>query len=381
MDARDPLAVARALIQCPSVTPAEAGSLDVLQNLLEPLGFVCTRRRDGPPGAEIDNLFARLGEGRPHLCFAGHTDVVPPGDEAAWSAGPFAAEVRDGELIGRGACDMKGGVACSVAALARHVAENGRSSGSLSLLVTTDEEGKAEHGTRAVVRWLAETGQAPDACILGEPTNPSELGDLAKIGRRGSLTGELVVEGRQGHTAYPGQADNPIPRLLAMLQALLEPLDGGTDNFEPSDLQITSIDVGNPTRNVIPARVRALFNVRFNDRFTADTLEAALRRRCEQPGGRFDLFCESNADAFVTPPGALSEQLCEAVEAELGRRPTLGTAGGTSDARFIKDLCPVVEFGLVGATMHGVDERVRVADLETLTRIYQRVIDRFFQGV
>ncbi|WGF89294.1 succinyl-diaminopimelate desuccinylase [Marinivivus vitaminiproducens] len=381
MDATDPLAIAAGLIRCPSVTPDQGGALDLLQALLEPLGAVCHRLTFQKEGtAAVENLYARIGTAAPHLAFAGHVDVVPPGDEAAWSVPPFAAEIRDGWLIGRGACDMKGGIACFVAAVARHVRDHGSLPGSVSFLITADEEGDAINGTAALVDWLRARGETIDACLVGEPTNPSALGEVAKVGRRGSLNGTLTVHGRQGHTAYPERADNPVPRLLAMLDALMQPLDGGTDAFQPSHLEITTIDVGNPARNVIPARAVAGFNVRFNDRFTASTLDAELRERCAGIGGGFDLVCTSGAEAFRTEPGPLSRELAQAIDDVVGRRPELNTLGGTSDARFIKDIAPVIEFGLVGQSMHAVDERVAVADLGTLTAIYGRFLDRYLTG-
>jgi succinyl-diaminopimelate desuccinylase len=364
------------------VTPDDAGALEVLRSALEPLGFACHRLTfDERPGtAPVANLHARIGDAAPNLAFAGHVDVVPPGDPAAWRADPFAGEVIDGALYGRGAVDMKGGIACFVAAAARFLAE-GRPEGSISLLITADEEGPAVNGTAALLRWLVEErGERLDACLVGEPTNPERLGEAIKIGRRGSLNGRLTVVGRQGHAAYPERADNPIPRLLAMLRAIHdEPLDSGSARFQPSNLEITSVDVGNEAANVIPATARAAFNVRFNDRHSAASLEAWLRSRLDAIGGRYHLEVEASGEAFSTPPGPLSEALAEAVEAVLGRRPKLDTSGGTSDARFIKEHCPVVEFGLVGATMHQVDERVSLADLEALTRIYRRLLEGYFR--
>lgn len=380
MDATEPLAIAVGLIRCPSVTPDQAGALDLIQALLEPLGAECHRLTFQKPGTTVvQNLYARIGSQAPHLAFAGHVDVVPPGDEAAWSAPPFAGTIQDGWLIGRGACDMKGGIACFLAAVARRIWAGGALPGSISFLITADEEGDAFNGTTALVDWLRDRGERIDACVVGEPTNPTALGQVAKVGRRGSLNGTLTVHGRQGHTAYPERADNPIPRLLAMLGALAEPLDDGTDVFQPSHLEVTTIDTGNLANNVIPARVTASFNVRFNDRFTAATLEAELRRRCERSGPGFELTCTCNAEAFRTEPGVLSEVLSQAVEDTIGQRPELNTGGGTSDARFIKDIAPVIEFGLVGQSMHAVDERVWIDDLATLTAIYGRLLDLYFR--
>ena len=377
----DPVELARALIRCPSVTPADAGALGVLERALTPLGFVCHRLTfSGAGNAPVDNLYARLGDGRPNFCFAGHTDVVPPGDLGGWSVDPFAAEIVGGDLYGRGAADMKGAIACFAAAAAGFLGRRGRDfGGSLSLLVTGDEEGPAVNGTRRVLDWLGERGERLDACLVGEPTNPAALGETIKIGRRGSLTGRLTVHGVQGHIAYPQNADNPIHRLLRMLSAALaRPLDDGSAHFEPSSLQIASIDVGNPTSNVIPAAARAVFNIRFNDRHDSAGLERRLRACFDEAGGRYDLAVEVSGEAFLSPPGPLSDLVAGAVERVTGRRPELGTGGGTSDARFIKDHCPVVEFGLAGPTPHKVDERVPLADLTALTEIYGAVLDGFF---
>jgi succinyl-diaminopimelate desuccinylase len=371
----DPVALAQALIRCPSITPVDHGALGVVEHALGELGFVCHRLRFEEDGtAPVENLYARLGEGSPHLCFAGHTDVVPPGDVASWQVDPFAGKVRGDVLYGRGAVDMKGAIACFMAATAR-VLDAQRPAGSISFLITGDEEGPAINGTRKVLAWLTKRGEAPDACLVGEPTNAQRLGDTIKIGRRGSLTGRLTVRGIQGHAAYPERADNPIPRLLAMLQALSsEQLDGGSEHFEPSRLVITSVDVGNAASNVIPAEARAVFNVRFNDRHTTRTLETTLRARLDATGGDYRLETSNGAEAFVTTPGAFTDLLEALIERDLGVLPELSTSGGTSDARFIKDVCPVVEFGLVGATIHQVDERVPVADLEALTRFYQALL-------
>jgi succinyl-diaminopimelate desuccinylase len=374
----EPIALAQALIRCPSVTPEDHGALEVVGNALDRLGFTCHRltfEEDGT--APIGNLYARVGEGSPNLCFAGHTDVVPPGDLAGWRVDPFAGEVLDGVLYGRGAVDMKGAIACFLAAAARFLDEH-RPAGSISLLITGDEEGPAVNGTRKVLAWLKRSREKLDACLVGEPTNAEQLGDTIKIGRRGSLTGQLTVRGIQGHVAYPERADNPIPRLLAMLQALSqEPLDSGSEHFQPSELVITSVDVGNTASNLIPAEGRASLNVRFNDRYSARTLEAALRARLDAAGGDYRLETHYGAEAFITAPGVFSDLLEALIERELGVVPELSTSGGTSDARFLKDICPVVEFGLVGATIHQVDERVPVADLEALTRVYQALLASF----
>ena len=372
----DPVLLAQRLIRCPSVTPADAGALDVLRGALEPMGFACTTLSFGGGGTgTVHNLFARLGDGRPHFCFAGHTDVVPTGPEDAWSTPPFAGEVKDGKLWGRGAADMKGAVACFVAAVSTVLDEDGAPGGSISLLITGDEEGPALHGTREVLAWMAEHGHVPDYCVVGEPSNPHALGDAIKNGRRGSLTGYLTVRGTQGHVAYPALADNPVPGMVRLLGALATLfLDDGTDQFEPSNLEITTVDAGNPATNVIPGAVRATFNVRFNDRHTADSLSKTLRGALDAAGVAYELKIEVSGEAFVTPPGEFTGRLADAVESVTGRRPALSTAGGTSDARFIKDYCPVAEFGLVGQTMHKVDEYAAVADLVTLTRIYAAVL-------
>ena len=372
-----PLALARALIRCESVTPADGGALDVLQGALEALGFTCHRLPFEEPGtAPVDNLYARRGAGRPNFCFAGHTDVVPTGDRAAWTREPFAAQVEDGVLYGRGASDMKGAIAAFVAAVARFGVTG---SGSISLLITGDEEGPAINGTRKVLDWLAERGETLDACLVGEPTNPEELGEMVKIGRRGSLNGTLRVAGRQGHVAYPMLADNPLPRLVALLDALLAlTLDDGTDHFQPSRLELTSIDVGNEATNVIPAAAAARFNVRFNDRHTGASLERTIRACLDAVGAPYDLATQVSGEAFVTPPGRLSAIIAESVAAVTGMTPTLSTTGGTSDARFIKDHCPVAEFGLIGRTMHRTDECVPVEAVERLADIYLGVLERYF---
>jgi succinyl-diaminopimelate desuccinylase len=385
----DPAGNLAVLIRCPSVTPTEGGALSALQAMLAPLGFEVERPTFSEAGTpDIENLYAsRRGEGR-HLMFAGHTDVVPPGDEAAWTVPPFAAEVRNGFLYGRGAVDMKGGIACFVAALARR-AERGAPTGAVSLLITGDEEGPAVNGTVKLLSWATARGARWDAAIVGEPTNPEAIGDMVKIGRRGSLSGIVTVNGLQGHVAYPHLADNPVPSLLVLLDALLRPaLDEGTADFQPSNLEVTSVDVGNAATNVIPAHARAAFNIRFNDRWSAETLQAEIHNRLDRAArsrrhGRADrgsiafelAWRDRPSDAFLTRDDRLVAALSSAIEAVSGRRPVLSTSGGTSDARFIKDYCPVVEFGLVGRTMHMVDERVAVDDLETLTSIYDRFLD------
>ena len=376
----DPVALARALIRCPSVTPQDAGALDIVQGAAEGLGFVCHRLPFSEPGSvTVDNLYARRGEGKPLFCFAGHTDVVPVGEESAWRFDPFGAEIADATLYGRGAADMKSAIACFVAAAERYIAAGG--DGAIALLITGDEEGAARNGTRKVLSWMGERGEVPDVCLVGEPTNPSRLGEMVKIGRRGSLTGRLVVRGKQGHVAYPDLADNPIPRLLAVLAHLsAEDLDQGNAHFQPTNLEVTTIDVGNPATNVIPANAWATFNIRFNDEHSGEELSAWLRSVCRDHAGPHDLDIDVGGEAFLTPPGPLTDVVCNSIERVLGRRPELSTAGGTSDARFIKALCPVVEFGMVGATMHAIDECVAVADIHALTKVYAEVLESFFQA-
>ncbi len=373
----DPIALARDLIRCPSVTPTEGGALDYLQGVLEGLGFRCQRQVFEEPGTEpVDNLYARLGENGPNLCYAGHTDVVPPGDPAAWSVDPFGGEVRDGLLIGRGAVDMKGAIAAYVAALSRHL-ETRAPSGSLSLLITADEEGPSVNGTRKMLDHLSAQGEQLDACIVGEPTSVDAVGDMAKIGRRGSLNGWLTVAGVQGHAAYPHLADNPAHRLIRLLQLLTEePLDGGSDHFQPTSLQVTTIDIGNPATNVIPARATARFNVRFNDLHHSRDIEAWVRRRIARVGGEIELEVKVSSESFLIPPGPLSQAVSKAIESVTGKTPVLGTTGGTSDARFIKEACPVIELGLRNEWAHKVDERAPLDDIVTLTEIYGRVLER-----
>ncbi|MCH7932158.1 MAG: succinyl-diaminopimelate desuccinylase [Proteobacteria bacterium] len=377
----DPVALTRALIRCPSVTPDDAGALGVLRDAIEPLGFTCHRLTFSEPGAaDVDNLYARVGSGAPNFCFAGHTDVVPVGDSAAWSVDPFGAELIDGVVYGRGAVDMKGAVACFAAAAARFLEARGDAfGGSISLLITGDEEAVAINGTRKVLAWMAERGETLDACLVGEPTNPARLGEMVKIGRRGSVTGWLTVRGVQGHVAYPHLADNPARRMVRTLAALYDHvLDDGSEHFPASNLEVVTVDVGNPAENVIPAQAKATFNIRFNDNHTGDSLAAWLRETCAAHAGDHELTTRIGGEAFLTPPGRLSELIVDAVERACGNRPELGTTGGTSDARFIKDHCPVAEFGLVSETAHKVDERVAVADLRALTDTYVAVLDAYF---
>ncbi len=371
-EAADPVPLAQALIRCASVTPADAGAQDVLATALEALGFTVMRLRYGV----VDNLFARIGAAGPHLCFAGHTDVVPAGAEG-WRHDPFGAEIVDGVLYGRGACDMKGAIAAFVAAAASHL-QAGPPAGSISLLITGDEEGVATDGTVRVLDWMAENAQIPDFCLVGEPTCPARLGDVVKIGRRGSLNARITVHGVQGHVAYPHRADNPAHRLVRALAALTAaPLDAGSDWFEPSSLQITSIDIANKATNVIPASASAALNIRFNDRHSGASLGAWLRAVLAQHAERFDLDIAISGESFLTRPGPLVDTLRGAIARVTGTEPKLDTGGGTSDARFIARHCPVAEFGLIGATMHQLDERVPVAELRDLARIYAGVLDDF----
>jgi succinyl-diaminopimelate desuccinylase len=370
----DPLPLAQALIRCNSVTPADGGAQGVLAGALKQLGFTVTPLRYG----EIENLFARIGTGAPHICFAGHTDVVPVG-ATPWQSDPFAAEVRNGVLYGRGACDMKGGIAAFVAAAAQHLAD-GPLHGSISLLITGDEEAAAVDGTVRVLEWMQANQQIPDFCIVGEPTCPVKLGDMVKIGRRGSLNAKITVHGTQGHVAYPHRADNPVHRLLRAAAALTAaPLDAGNAWFEPSSLQFTSIDVGNTVTNVIPASASAMLNIRFNSDHTGAALSAWLRAVLSQHAERFDLDISISGESFLTEPGPLVDTLRQAIVDASGVEPKLDTGGGTSDARFIARYCPVAEFGLVGATMHHTDERVPVAELQALANIYRGILAAFLK--
>ena len=381
IDLSDPLPLAQALIRRPSVTPAEAGALDTLQAALEALGFACRRL----PFGEVDNLYARLGQAEPCFLFAGHTDVVPPGAEAQWEYGPFDAQTHEGELWGRGASDMKGAIAAMVASVQRLISTEGAPAGSIAFLITGDEEGPAVNGTKRVLEALDAEGIRFSHCLVGEPTNPTRLGETIKSGRRGSLNGEITVTGRQGHVAYPERAENPIPPLLDLLGRLTaRTLDEGVPHFQPSNLEITTVDVGNPTTNVIPAEARARFNIRFNIAHKGDDLKRWIEDEAAGVAlnfnGDIDLDIKVSGEAFLTPAGAFTTLLQDSVEAETGRRPALTTGGGTSDARFIQAYGPVAEFGLVGATMHQVNERVSITDIETLTRIYTRILSAYFKG-
>jgi succinyl-diaminopimelate desuccinylase len=375
------LDLCRALVQCRSVTPDDGGALGVLQGVLDRAGFATQRVRFSEQGTpDIDNLYARIGTRAPFLVFAGHTDVVPVGEATRWRFDPFAAEVADDAIWGRGTADMKGGIAAFAAAASAYAAQHGSDKGSIGFLLTGDEEGPAINGTEKLLHWATEKGERFDHCIVGEPTSRDVLGDMIKIGRRGSLNGTLTALGRQGHAAYPEKADNPIPKLMRLLDAMTAaPLDTGTAHFEPSNLEIVSVDTGNPAFNIIPAQVRARVNVRFNDLWTPETLAAELRGRLEAVGAKFTLAFEPcNAIAFLTNPDAFTELVAKTIEKKTGHHPKLSTSGGTSDARFIQAYCPVLEFGLIGATAHMVDERIAVADLAGLTEIYAAILKAYF---
>lgn len=374
----------RDLVRCASVTPEEGGALALLEAVLKPYGFEVHRPVFSEPGTpDVENLYARLGMAGPVLMFAGHTDVVPPGEFAAWTRAPFEGVIEDGVLWGRGACDMKAGVAAAIAAVLDHLDAGGAVPGSVVFLITGDEEGPAVNGTVKLLEWAKARGETFDGCILGEPTNPNAMGDMMKIGRRGSLSFDIEVQGVQGHVAYQNLAKNPIDGLMRLMAALkATPLDHGTPHFLPTNLEFTTIEVGNKARNVIPGAARVEGNIRFNDLWTSATLGEELKRRLagvnDAPDYRLVLH-PSNAEAFLTAPGPFVDLVSGAVEAVTGRKPELSTTGGTSDARFIQNYCPVIEFGVVGQTMHKVDERVTLADIDTLTAIYRRAMERFFR--
>jgi succinyl-diaminopimelate desuccinylase len=380
----DPITLARDLLRCPSVTPAEGGALALIERVLQDAGFTVHRVTFEEPGTDpIENLYARIGDATPHLMFAGHTDVVPPGDEAKWTHPPFASEIADGVLYGRGAVDMKGAIAAKIAAALDYLAANEKPKGSISFLITGDEEGIAVNGTIKLLKWAAERGEKFDHCILGEPTNPQALGDMIKIGRRGSQNGTLIVTGTQGHVAYPELADNPVRGITAIMGAInAAPIDDGTEHFGASNLEFTSVDVGNKTVNVIPAEARARFNIRFNDTRTREELRALVEQRTAKAAGnriRWRIEWEpSNSDVFLTAPGPFVAMISKAVTEVTGRTPVLSTTGGTSDARFIKDYCPVIEFGLLSQQMHKTDEHVATADVVALTAIYRHILERYF---
>jgi succinyl-diaminopimelate desuccinylase len=380
----DPVTMLQELVRCPSVTPLEAGALTTVQNWLQAVGFKCERLlftdTDTP---DVDNLFARIGNSNPHLCFAGHTDVVPQGDEAIWSLPPFAAEIRDGQLYGRGSTDMKGSVAAFAAAAADFVRENPQFKGSISFLITNDEEGPAINGTVKVLEWMKANGHVPDHCLVGEPSCVDALGDTIKYGRRGSLSFVVTVDGKQGHAAYPQKADNPVPKLARLVDRIAaSALDGGNAHFDPSTLAFTSFDVGNPAGNVIPSRAVAKFNIRFSTEHSFASLKTwvddHIARVKAELGGQWSVKTLEGADVFITEPGAFVGLVQDAIEAETGLMPKLSTSGGTSDARFVKDYCPVLEFGPTNATIHQTDERISVDELKAVTRIYRRILENYF---
>lgn len=385
--------ILRDLIRCPSVTPLDAGALGVLQAMLEQLGFETNRvifSDEGTP--DVDNLYARLGTGAPHICFAGHTDVVPIGNPDDWMSDPFGGEVLNGEMVGRGAVDMKGGIACFIAAVEQYLSQNGKPKGSISLLITGDEEGPSINGTDKLLEWAKERGEKFDACIVGEPVNPYVIGDVIKVGRRGSLSGTITINGVQGHAAYPHLADNPVHAMVDLLDHLLDrEFDLGSERFQPTNLEVTSIDVGNETTNVIAAKAVARFNVRFNDYWDGDSVkkEILVRLNSGAEAGHIRKGKDSAVDfevnwlgrvspVFLTHDDKLINGLVKSIEAVTGKTPELSTGGGTSDARFIKDYCPVVEFGLVGQTMHQVDERTALSDLDILTNVYLHFLGQYF---
>jgi len=382
----DSVAILQDLIRCSSVTPAEGGALTVLENLLSHNGFVCHRLifkdRNTP---DVENLFARFGSGAPHLCFAGHTDVVPAGREEDWTHPPFAAEIAGGFVYGRGATDMKGSVAAFAAAAIDVVKSGTRPKGSISLLIAGDEEGPAINGTVKVLHWMKEHGHVPDHCLVGEPSCSEKLGDTIKIGRRGSLSFVVTVEGRQGHAAYPHKADNPIPKLARFIDRIAQAsLDNGNEHFDPSTLAVTSIDTGNPATNVIPGRTVAKFNIRFNTVHTAQSLKdwvaAQVAETRQELGGNWTVTASESADAFITEPGPFVGLVQDVVERETGVLPALSTSGGTSDARFIKDYCPVLEFGPTNATIHMTDERIAIDELRATQAVYRRIIEDYFSS-
>lgn len=381
----DALDLSQALLRCPSITPEDAGALDVLEKALSDLGFTCHRLPFSEAGTpDVDNLYARIGTGAPNFCFAGHTDVVPIGNPDDWSIDPFSGQIRDNALYGRGAADMKCAIACFAAAASRFLARHGNNfKGSISFLITGDEEGPAINGTPKMLNWMAKQGETIDVCLVGEPTNVNILGDTVKIGRRGSMNGRLIVYGTQGHVAYPHLANNPVSAILKMLSAIdADVLDTGSDHFPPSNLEITTIDVGNGTTNVIPAKAEAGFNIRFNDLHSGASLEQRISKIIDaiaaENDTRYDLEFSISGESFLTPPGPLSQIIQQAIKSVTGHMPELSTTGGTSDARFIKDFCPVAEFGMSNATAHKVDENASLDDIKALADVYDAVLEAYF---
>ena len=386
--------ILRDLIRCPSVTPEEGGALSYLENELSGLGFCVERITFSDENTpDVENLYARLGSKAPHVMFAGHTDVVPIGNKDDWSSDAFSGDVRDGIMYGRGAVDMKGGIACFLGAVEAYLTDN-KLEGSISFLITGDEEGPSINGTDKLLKWAAEKGETWDACIVGEPSNPNAIGDVIKNGRRGSLSGRITVNGVQGHAAYPHLSDNPVNGMIDLLNVLLgTPFDEGTEMFQPTNLEVTSVDVGNTATNVIAAKATAGFNIRFNDLWTGDTVKQEIKRRLTD--GAKTAVIRNGKDApvdfeiewlgrvshvFLTKDDTLISTLSDAIQNVTGKIPELSTGGGTSDARFIKDYCPVVEFGLVGQTMHQVDERTALSDVDKLTAVYQNFLENYFKA-
>ncbi len=383
----DPVHLAQALIRCRSVTPDEGGALTLLENALRPAGFTCHRLTMTEAATpDVQNLYARLGTSSPHLCFAGHTDVVPAGEEKRWSRPPFGADIVDGVLYGRGAADMKGAIACFVAAMLDYLqASGGLKRGSISLLITGDEEGPGINGTAKVLEWMKARGEVVDGCLVGEATSSAFVGDEIKIGRRGYLNAEIIVHGKQGHSAYAHLADNPIPKLARILDRVSStPMDTGTARFQPSSMQATLVSVPNTATNVIPGAAQANFNIRYNDLHTRESVEGWVRAQCaaaaKETGAQFTLRFFGTGDVFLTEPGPLVDTMREAVRTVTGRKAALTTNGGTSDARFIYKYCPVIELGLLNATVHQIDERVPLSDLATLTQIYRRFVEGYFSA-
>ncbi len=372
------LELTQKLIACASVTPTDAGAQELLSKFLSDLGFECHHLPFGEGEDEVSNLFARIGDGGPHLCYAGHTDVVPPGPEEQWTFGPFNPEVKDGVLYGRGASDMKGSVAAFAVAAAEFV-KSGTFKGSISLLITGDEEGVAVNGTVKVLEWMKANGHVPDVVLGGEPTNPEHLSQEIKIGRRGSLNGHITVKGIQGHVAYPHLADNPVPTLIEITNILANHVfDEGTEFFPPTNLEVTTIDVNNPATNIIPAEGQAVLNIRFNDTWSSKTLKDKIIELLQGTKHPYEIEFEGNAESFITQPGDWSEIVKSAVKDVTGQEPEYTTSGGTSDARFTVNYCPTVEFGPINASIHQIDENARVEDLENLTKIYRRILERYF---
>ena len=366
------------LIQCASVTPEDAGAQDVLKTPLKDMGFkIFDLPFEGRDSYPVKNFFARLGSGAPHICYSGHTDVVPAGNEAAWSSPPFEAAIKDGVMIGRGTSDMKGGNTAFISAISKFLESHKDFKGSISVMITGDEEADAINGTQRILEWMKENNHVPDMCLVGEPSNPKELGQEIKIGRRGAISGLLTIIGKQGHTAYQDLADNPLPRLATMAKALSEiEFDQGTEHFPPTNLELTTIDVGNTADNIIPAQGSLKFNIRFNIKWTSETLEQKIRETLNQTGFDYDLdIHKSNADPFMTEPGEWTSIVHDVVKKHTNRDTELSTKGGTSDARFIAQYCPVVEFGLTNQTVHQVDESLKIRDLEKLVEIYADIIE------